>query len=116
MICGRRARWRKPFIYTPADIDALMRPTRSMKSPLRAATYDTLIGLLASSGLRIGKAIKLDRGDVDWAGGVLLIRESKFGKPGWSPCTPAPCRHSAITPDFATNCSHDRRNRASLCR
>ena len=30
--------------------------------------------------MRIGEAIKLDRGDVDWAEGVLLIRESKFGK------------------------------------
>ncbi len=75
-----RQRWRKPFIYDPADIRAIMSQTRSMESPLRAATYDTLIGLLASSGLRIGEAIKLDRGDVDWAGGVLLIRESKFGK------------------------------------
>jgi integrase len=75
-----RQRWRKPFIYTPADIKAIMSQTRSMESPLRAATYDTLLGLLASSGLRIGEAIKLDRGDVDWAGGVLLIRESKFGK------------------------------------
>lgn len=75
-----RQRWRKPFIYTPADIKAIMGQTRSMESPLRAATYDTLIGLLASSGLRIGEAIKLDRTDVDWAEGVLLIRESKFGK------------------------------------
>ena len=75
-----RQRWRKPFIYTPADIQAVMSQTRSIESPLRAATYDTLIGLLASSGLRIGEAIKLDRSDVDWAGGVLLIRESKFGK------------------------------------
>jgi len=54
-----RQRWRKPFIYTPADIDAVMNQTRSIESPLRAATYDTLIGLLASSGLRIGEAIKL---------------------------------------------------------
>jgi integrase/recombinase XerD len=30
--------------------------------------------------LQIGEAIKLDRSDVDWAQGVLLIRESKFGK------------------------------------
>jgi len=52
----------------------------SIVSPLRAATYATLIGLLAVSGMRIGEAIKLDRGDVDWAQGVLLIRESKFGK------------------------------------
>ena len=76
-----RAPWRRPFIYTPADIDALMGQARqSIVCPLRAATYETLIGLLAASGLRIGEAIKLDRGDVDWAQGVLLIRESKFGK------------------------------------
>jgi integrase len=75
-----RQRWRKPFIYTPADIDAVMTQTRSIESPLRATTYNTLIGLLASSGLRIGEAIKLDRTDIDWADGVLLIRESKFGK------------------------------------
>lgn len=77
----RRQRWRRPFLYTPADIDALMdQAHRSIVSPLRAATYHTLIGLLAASGIRIGEAIKLDRGDVDWVEGVLLIRESKFGK------------------------------------
>lgn len=72
---------RPPFIYSPADITAVMdHARRSITPPLRAATYDTLIGLLAVSGLRIGEAIKLDRSDVDWAQGVLLIRESKFGK------------------------------------
>ncbi len=76
-----RQRWRLPFIYSPADIDTLMdQARRSIVSPLRAATYETLIGLLAASGLRIGEAIKLDCSDVDWAEGVLLIRESKFGK------------------------------------
>ena len=76
-----RQRWRPPFIYSPADIGAVMSQARnSIVSPLRAATYDTLIGLLAATGLRIGEAIKLDRSDVDWAEGVLLIRESKFGK------------------------------------
>lgn len=76
-----RRRWRRPFIYTPADINAVMDQARcSIVSPLRAATYRTLIGLLAASGLRIGEAITLDRGDVDWAEGVLLIRESEFGK------------------------------------
>ena len=74
-------RWRRPFIYSPADIDAVMnQASRLIGSPLRAATYETLIGLLAASGLRIGEAIKLDRSDVDWVEGVLLIRESKFGK------------------------------------
>ena len=75
-----RAPWRRPFIYSAADIDALLAQARAISAPLRAATYQTLIGLLAASGLRIGEAIKLDRRDVNWAQGVLLIRESKFGK------------------------------------
>ena len=46
-----RQRWRRPFIYSPADIDAVMSQARtSIASPLRAATYDTLIGLLAATG------------------------------------------------------------------
>jgi integrase/recombinase XerD len=86
----RRGPWRRPFIYTAADIDALLEQARRMiVSPLRAATYQTLIGLLAASGLRIGEAIKLDRGDIDWAQGVLLIRESKFGKSRLVPLHPS---------------------------
>ena len=77
----RRQHRRRPFIYSGADIDAIIgQARRSIVCPLRAATYQTVIGLLAASGLRIGEAIKLDRDDIDWAGGVLLIRESKFGK------------------------------------
>jgi integrase/recombinase XerD len=77
----RRPRWRRPFIYSPTDIQRVMSQARhSILQPLRAATYENLIGLLAASGLRIGEAIKLDRGDIDWDDGVLLIRESKFGK------------------------------------
>jgi integrase/recombinase XerD len=85
-----RQRWRQPFIYSPADIDAVMGQARSsIPSPLRASTYETLIGLLAASGLRIGEAIKLDRGDVDWVQGALLIRESKFGKSRLVPLQPS---------------------------
>lgn len=76
-----RKHWRQPFIYTPGDVQQVRElARRSIVSPLRAATYDTVIGLLAVTGLRIGEAIKLDHSDVDWAQGVLLIRESKFGK------------------------------------
>jgi integrase len=48
--------------------------------PLRSATYQTLIGLLATTGLRVGEALRLDRSDLDRSEGVLRIRESKFGK------------------------------------
>jgi integrase len=69
------------FLYSDADIAAIMAAAKdTIPQPLRAATYYTLIGLLAASGLRIGEAIKLDRDDIDWTEGVLHIRESKFGK------------------------------------
>ena len=46
--------------YTRADIATLLELARgTIASPLRAATYETLIGLLAASGLRIGGAINL---------------------------------------------------------
>jgi integrase len=78
LIAGRR-RWRPPFIYSPGDIEALLAQARRL-TPMPAATHETLIGLLAVTGLRVGEAIRLDRTDIDWAGAVLLIRESKFGK------------------------------------
>lgn len=86
----RRAVWRRPYIYSDTDIAAIMDKTRQLPgSPVRAHTYATLIGLLASSGLRIGEALKLDRSDVDWDRGVLLIRESKFGKSRLVPLHPS---------------------------
>lgn len=76
-----RRRWRPPFIYSDADIVALIEQARrAIPQPLRAATYETLIGLLAATGLRVGEAIRLDRHDIDYAEGVLLVRRSKFGK------------------------------------
>jgi integrase len=47
---------------------------------LRAATYQTLTGLLAVTGMRAGEAIRLDQPDVDLRAGLLTIRQSKFGK------------------------------------
>jgi len=74
-------RWRRPFIYSDADVLALIEQARVViPQPLRSATYQTLIGLLATTGMRIGEALRLNRGDLDRNEGVLWIRESKFGK------------------------------------
>jgi integrase len=78
LIAGRH-RWRPPFIYSPRDIEALLAQARQL-TPMTAATHETLFGLLAATGLRVGEAIRLDRADINWADGVLAIRESKFGK------------------------------------
>lgn len=69
-----------PYLYANTDIVALMAAARDLRSALRAATFETLVGLLAVTGLRIGEALRLDRGDVDPDEGVLQIRDTKFGK------------------------------------
>ena len=87
----RRPRSRRPpFIYTDEELLALLAHARaSIPQPLRAATMQTLIGLLASSGLRVGEALRLDRGDIDWSDGVLHIRQSKFRKSRLVPLAPS---------------------------
>lgn len=69
-----------PYLYSNADIDALMAAATSLSTPLRRATLATLIGLLAVTGMRVGEAIALDRSDIDLTTGRLLVRYGKFGK------------------------------------
>ncbi|MEW6747978.1 MAG: tyrosine-type recombinase/integrase, partial [Planctomycetota bacterium] len=71
-----------PHIYSDSQIAGLMTAASQLRSPsgLRARTFETLIGLLAATGLRPGEALRLNVGDVDLAGGALTVRESKFGK------------------------------------
>jgi integrase len=69
-----------PYIYGDEEITTLMTAASMLRPPLRAATFRTLIGLLACTGLRIGEAIRLDREDFDPANRLLTVRDSKFGK------------------------------------
>ncbi len=78
-----------PYLYSDADIAELMAAARRMRWPLSAATYETLIGLLSVTGLRIGEAIRLNRADVSFADGILTILESKFGKSRMVPIHPS---------------------------
>jgi integrase len=67
-----------PYLYSEAEVAALMTATDSLRPALHAATHKTLIGLLAVSGMRLGEVIRLDRADLDAAGRILTIRDSKF--------------------------------------
>ena len=69
-----------PYLYSDCEVAALMAVARRLSSPMRAATYECLIGLLAVGGLRVSEAIALDRDDVDLTSGILTIRAAKFGK------------------------------------
>lgn len=69
-----------PFLYSDEEIIALMTAARTIRSSLRAASMEAIVGVLAVTGLRIGEALRLNRTDVDLDGGVLSIIGSKFGK------------------------------------
>jgi integrase len=85
-----RRRYRpQPYIYLPKEIAALVAAAQAMADPLRAATFATLIGLIAASGLRPGEALRLDRDDIDWDGGVLNICNTKFNKHRQVPVHPS---------------------------
>ena len=69
-----------PYIYSQDEIAALMQAARALTPPLRAATFETLIGLMATTGLRLGEALGLDRRDVDLDDGALHVRAAKQSK------------------------------------
>jgi integrase len=64
------------------ELAQLLRAAReiSPRSPMRGQTLYTVIGLLASTGLRSGEVARLDRPDVDLEHGILRIRRTKFRK------------------------------------
>jgi integrase len=61
----------------------------SKKYPVRGITLHTMVGLAASTGLRISEVVRLDRSDVDLTTGVLLIRQTKFKKDRYAPTHPS---------------------------
>lgn len=78
-----------PHIYKEEEIVELLAAAKAMHpaGSLRSVTYQTLFGLLASTGLRISEALALRDADVDLRSGT-----SRFGKPnspsrGRCPCT-----------------------------
>ena len=80
-----------PHIYREAEIVALLAAARQLgpSDGLRAATYATLFGLIASAGLRISEALGLSDLDVDLDGAVLTVRQTKFGKSRLVPLHPS---------------------------
>lgn len=78
---------KSPYFYTDHQVAQLIRAAQKIPSPngLRAATYSTLFGLLAVTGMRLGEAIGLDRQDVDLNQGLLKVRQAKFNKSRWVP-------------------------------
>lgn len=81
-IFGRSHRRLAPHIYTNREIADLLAASRRLPphGALRPATYETLFGLIAATGLRISEALHLHCGNVDLDQGLLTVRETKFHK------------------------------------
>jgi len=69
-----------PHLYSCGQIAALMHAAGELPFPLRAASYSTLIGLLAVTGMRVGEALALDNDDIDWRRSLITVRHAKFQK------------------------------------
>jgi integrase/recombinase XerD len=88
-VFGAHQRRPPPYLWSDTDVCRLLKASRGLQPPLRAATHEALFGLLAVSGMRRGEAIDLGRDDVDLADGVLTIREAKFGRSRMVPLHPS---------------------------
>jgi len=71
---------RIPHIYSPEQIALVMQRARALpadRSPLHARTYETIIGLIAATGLRPGEALRLRLDDFDAPGALLRVLPNK---------------------------------------
>jgi integrase len=66
-----------PHMYSETDVAALMGVCGELFTPFRAATMQTLTGLLAVTGMRVGEVIALDTADVDLGGRRIRVRQGK---------------------------------------
>ncbi len=79
-VLPERHRRLPPYIYSADEIAALMSEARRLRPALRAATAETVVGLLAVSGMRSGEVLRLNRSDVDLSARTLRVVATKGNK------------------------------------
>jgi integrase len=83
-----RSRRATPYLYSDEQIAALIAAAETLGTAHRTATFQTLIGLLTVTGMRLGEALSVDRDDLDCRHGVLTVR-GKYGKTRELPLDPS---------------------------
>ena len=75
----------RPYIFNHEQISGLLAAAATLPPPgsLRPDTYRTLLGLLYSTGIRIGEAVALNIKDVFPGQQRLYVAEGKFRKSRW---------------------------------
>jgi integrase len=81
-LVARTSFHQRPHLYSQQDLQQLLAAAGRLwpTHPLRRLTFQTLLGLLACTGLRISEALRLDAAHVDLTHGVLRIEKTKFKK------------------------------------
>jgi site-specific recombinase XerD len=84
----------QPYIYSNSEIQALLGAASKLppENSLRPHTYRTLLGLLYSTGIRIGEALALNLEHFHSAQKRLHIAEGKFRKARWAPLSASTSR------------------------
>jgi integrase/recombinase XerD len=77
-----------PYIYTQAQIAALLAAARRLRPAIRAATIHTLVALMAATGIRTGEALGLDLTHLDLQAATLTVT-GKYGKTRVLPLHPS---------------------------
>jgi integrase/recombinase XerD len=88
-LIAHRRRRATPYLYSDAEIHALVQAAGRLRTAIGASTYPVLISLLAVTGMRFGEAIALDVNDFNPEAGVLTVRDGKFGKSRLLPLHPS---------------------------
>jgi integrase len=87
----------QPFLFTPTQITALIEAAHASRprGSLRPHTLASVLGLLASTGLRVGEALRLqiDQVKLDLDPPQLYILETKFHKSRIVPLHPSTATH-----------------------
>lgn len=76
-----------PYIYSEEQIQALLAAADQLRPAIRAATFHTLIALMAATGIRTGEAIGLDVASLDQSAATLRVT-GKYGKTRLLPLHP----------------------------
>ena len=84
----------QPYIYTLSEIQRLLAAASELTPPnsLRPHTYRSLLGVLYSTGIRIGEALALKLEHVQSTEKRLYIAEGKFRKARWVPLSDSTCQ------------------------
>lgn len=71
-----------PHIFCAAEIEQLLEAATRLPPARRVCPlcYQTLLGLIACTGLRLGEALRLTLKDADLSTGMLTLRRTKFRK------------------------------------